>query len=154
MLRKFNIPKRCDHGNIADSCIVCGLLKEVMKLNAQLIIEKRKTFRTTIEMSNAHRLADLISNIQAKDFAVQIQKLSGSTCINDCANAQGIIDLMIEPEPRHLRPFDELAPMIKSLPFSVWRCKIGRSTPWFYGKTIMKAIEFAVAHQSVKHPEF
>jgi len=94
---------------------------------------------------NGKDILNLFTRIQDRESSVQIQKLAGTTRINDCTD-----DLwkMTGHTDRIQRcPIDAPYPLIKDLGYPVWRCRLGMKhyNHWHYGKSIIEAIKKALA---------
>jgi hypothetical protein len=89
-------------------------------------------------------MEDLIQQLQFFKRSIQIEKLSESSRIADCSK-----DLweFVGMTQKDVNPLREPYPLIRDLPHSVWRCRIGRNYKWHYGKHFAEAVEAALSSQ-------
>ena len=90
-------------------------------------------------------ILNLLARLQDRESSVQLQKLAGTTRIDDCS--EPLWEMTGHTERIKRCPIDSTYPLIKDLGYPVWRCRLGMKlyNHWHYGKSIVEAIKKALA---------
>ena len=86
----------------------------------------------------------LLAELQDREESVQLQKLAGTTRINDCS--EPLWEMTGYSKQIERCPIDKPYPNIRDLGYPVWRCRVGmKYQTWHYGKSIIEVITKALA---------